>query len=174
LIDELIMLNTQPSSPHPPSRSRPRAGRNQSGWTLIELMIGLVVLALLAAIALPAYQGQIRKLRRADAVATLLRIQQAQERLRMNQPNYAATLGSGGLGLPTSTPGGTYSLATSTSTETQASAYQVSAIAQGPQANDSSCRYLRISVSGGEISQQSGPDSNHANNAQNNRLCWNQ
>jgi type IV pilus assembly protein PilE len=156
------------------TRGRTRGRRSQLGWTLIELLIGMVVLALLATIAIPAYQGQIRKLRRADAVAAMLRVQQAQERFRMNQPNYAATIGNGGLGLATTTAGGYYSLATSTVAESQASAYQVSAIAQGAQADDSTCRYLRISVVGGEISQQSGPDNTHGNHAQNNRLCWNQ
>lgn len=148
--------------------------RSQSGFTLIELLIGMVVLALLVTIALPAYHEQIHRLRRADAIGALLRIQQAQERFRMSHPNYAAVLGNGGLGLPTSTPDNTYSLGTSTEAESQASAYQISAVAQGSQAGDSTCRHLRISVSAGQISQQSGPDSNHGNNTQTNRRCWNQ
>ena len=92
----------------------------------------------------------------------------------MSQPGYAASIGTGGLGLPSVSPGGHYSLATSTATDSQTSAYQVSAVAQGAQAGDSTCRYLRISVNGGEISQQSGPDSTYGNTTQDNRSCWNQ
>ena len=53
----------------------------QAGFTLIELMIVVAVVAILAAIALPTYQEQIRKARRADATAVLLEGQQFMERL---------------------------------------------------------------------------------------------
>ena len=41
--------------------------RGQSGFTLIELMIVVAVVAILAAIAYPSYREQIAKSRRADA-----------------------------------------------------------------------------------------------------------
>ena len=34
---------------------------NQSGFTLFELMIAIVVIAILTAIGLPAYQGYVKK-----------------------------------------------------------------------------------------------------------------
>ena len=42
------------------------------GFTLIEMMIVVVVVAVLAAIALPAYQDQVRKSRRASAESVLM------------------------------------------------------------------------------------------------------
>lgn len=51
-----------------------------SGFTLIELMITVAIVAILAAIAFPSYQDQVRKTRRADAAATLLENQQWMER----------------------------------------------------------------------------------------------
>lgn len=159
----------------PPSRQTRRpTRRRQRGWTLIELVIGLLVLALLAAVAVPTWLGQVRKLRRADAIAALLRLQQAQERWRTNQPSYAGTLAASGLNLATLSPGGHYRLATRTDPASAASAYQVSAVAQGTQAQDSTCRYMRIDVQGGVITHQSGPDDQHGNTATLNRRCWNE
>lgn len=65
---------------------------SQGGFTLIELMAVVVVIAILAVIAYPSFQTQVRKARRAEAVAATSQIQQAQERWRANQPQYAATL----------------------------------------------------------------------------------
>jgi type IV pilus assembly protein PilE len=44
----------------------------QRGFTLIELMIAVVVVAILTSVAVPSYLGQIKKSRRADAMAALL------------------------------------------------------------------------------------------------------
>lgn len=151
-----------------------QASSRHAGWTLVELVIGLAVLALLASLAVPSYLAQIRQLRRADAIGALLRLQQAQERWRATQPSYATTLASNGLNLPTLSPGGHYQLATATDPASAASSYQVSAIAQGSQARDQSCRYLRIDVQGGVIRHQSGPDARYGNSPPLNRSCWNE
>ena len=110
----------------------------------------------------------------ADAIAALLRLQQAQERWRTNQPSYAGTLAVSGLNLATLSPSGHYLLATRTDPASATSAYQVSAVAQGAQAQDSTCRYMRIDVQGGVIAHQSGPDDQHGNTATLNRRCWNE
>jgi type IV pilus assembly protein PilE len=80
--------------------------RNHSGFTLIELMIVLVVVAILAAFAIPSYIEQIHKSRRADAIRTLGQLQLGLERWRAENPCYGQ---SGGAGCPTTfTASGTY------------------------------------------------------------------
>lgn len=54
--------------------------RNYAGFTLIELMIAVAIVAILAAIAYPSYQDSVRKSRRADAKAALLELAQFMER----------------------------------------------------------------------------------------------
>ncbi len=50
------------------------------GFTLIELMIAVIIVAILAAIALPSYQSHMTKTRRATATACLMQYSQLMER----------------------------------------------------------------------------------------------
>ena len=59
------------------------------GFTLIEVMIVVVVIAILAAIAIPSYQYFVRNAQRADGMSALMDIRTAQERWRSNNPAYA-------------------------------------------------------------------------------------
>lgn len=63
--------------------------RAQQGFTLIELMIVVVVIAVLAAIAIPNYLEQSRKGRRSDAMRAIGEYQLAMERWRAECSTYA-------------------------------------------------------------------------------------
>lgn len=64
------------------------------GFSLIELMIVIVIIAILAAIAIPTWQRYVYRSRRPDGQELLLRIAQAEERYYTNYNHYPATLAS--------------------------------------------------------------------------------
>ncbi len=67
---------------------RPTFHARVRGFTLIELMITVAVVAILAAVALPSYQDHVRKSRRAQAKADLVEVAQLLERYHTVQNTY--------------------------------------------------------------------------------------
>jgi type IV pilus assembly protein PilE len=67
--------------------------RGAAGFTLIEVMIAVLVVAILGAIAFPSYQDQVRKGKRAEGKAALLRAAQLQEREYTSNGSYTTELG---------------------------------------------------------------------------------
>jgi len=65
------------------------------GFTLIELMIVLVIVAILTAIALPSYTAYVQRANRAHAKAALLRDAQWMERAATAQGVYPTQLAAG-------------------------------------------------------------------------------
>ncbi|WP_260295698.1 type IV pilin protein [Sedimenticola hydrogenitrophicus] len=123
------------------------------GFTLIELMIVVAVIGILAAIAYPSYEEQVRKSRRADATGALLGLAGALERRYTSTGSYAgAGAGGGNTGAPTifstTSPvdGGTaaYNLTINTS---NASTFTIHAAPTGPQAGDK-CGTLTLTQDG--------------------------
>jgi type IV pilus assembly protein PilE len=54
--------------------------RNSGGFTMIEVVVVLIIMAVLSAIAFPSYQESILKTKRAEGRAALMKTMQQQER----------------------------------------------------------------------------------------------
>lgn len=108
-------------------------GKNSRGFTLIELMITLAIIAVLAAMAYPTYLDSIRTGRRADAMDALLTLQSLEEAYRANNTTYGSIAQIGG---NANSVDGHYTVAI---TNTGATTYTLTATAVGDQANDADC-----------------------------------
>ncbi len=135
---------------------------NHRGFTLIELMIVVAVVGILAAIAYPSYQEQVRKSRRADAAAVLMRNAQILERVYTETGSYSADAPL----LPKSPIDGdeTYYDMTPADGAITATGFTLQAVPAGPQAGDK-CGTLTLTHVGQQnvASAASGITSEH---------CW--
>jgi type IV pilus assembly protein PilE len=119
-----------------------------AGFTLTEMLITVAVLAIVASLAVPAYFDSLRKSRRAEAVAGLTAIQQAQERRRASEPAYTADLAA--LRLSPRFGSAYYSFAI---TEATATSYTATATAAAgtSQAKDERCSTMLVQMAEGNV-----------------------
>ena len=120
------------------------------GFTLIELMIVVVVVAILAAIAIPSYRQYVLRTNRTEAKRTLLNVAAAQEKFYLQNNSYAGSSAltmtpPAGLGIQGTTEHGHYTVAINGA---DAATFSATAIAQGGQAQDSRCASFTINQAG--------------------------
>ncbi len=123
-----------------------------SGFTLIELMIVVAIVAILAAIAYPNYQSQVQKSRRGDAKAVMLENAQFLERNYTMSGRFDTLPGGGAVtdaNLPyqTAPRDGTAFYDISFSAGPAASSYELQAVPRAGQ-DDDGCGTLTLSHSG--------------------------
>lgn len=141
--------------------------RTARGFTLLESMVAVAVTAILSAVALPSVESQVQRVRRADAVVSLLAAQLAQERFRSGALAYG-TLAD--IGIAVKSMQGYYRLSVS---DPGPAGFTLTATATGLQQRDLRCRVMRLSVDGAETRFASGHDDAALNDEATNRRCWN-
>jgi type IV pilus assembly protein PilE len=117
--------------------------QRKRGFTLIEVVVVLAIIAILAAIAVPSYQNSLDRGRRADGREMLQRIAAAQERFYTNRNTYTDDLTTAaGLNLGTAdSEAGHYTIAIVVPAGGQS--YTLTATPQGVQADDA-CANLTV------------------------------
>lgn len=140
------------------------ADNRQRGFTLIEMIVVITIVAILLSVMLPAYQGQVISVRRSLAWAELLKVTMRQEQFFLNHGRYSESLID--LGLPES-PYAIDSQGTATAAldrgrvylvnlVTRQNGYALMAIPQRGQADDRLCGTLSMDSVGRRQSTGTG------------------
>jgi type IV pilus assembly protein PilE len=139
-----------------------------AGFTLIELMIVVVIVAILGTIAVPAYNSSVRKSRRTEAKTALSDFAAREERLYATQNAYSTdpvALGytAAGGNWPVST--GTYyqiqapSSAPPTATTPATFSVTVVPAPGSPQLDDTACASFTVTQTGAQSATGTNPTS---------------
>ncbi len=130
------------------------------GFTLIELMITVAIIAILAAIAMPSYQDYIRKGRRADAQSFMQEVVARQQHFLLDRRAYgtgitgATAVGELGMTIPTNVSG-FYTVTMATNNGAAPPSFVVTAAPTGNQAYEK-CGTLTIDQRGVKTASGSG------------------
>lgn len=120
--------------------------RKQRGITLIELMVVCMIVAILAAIAIPAYRAYVIRANRTDGKTALLSTAANLERCFTNSTPYAydSATCTAAVTLPFTEATGNYTISGVVTPTT----YTLTATPQGGQASDTECANLVINQAG--------------------------
>jgi len=131
--------------------------RTAAGFTLVELMITVVIVAILTSIAVPSYRSYVVRNNRTVAKTALVEMASRQESFYTDRKRYAATLSA--LGYPADTVFVTRDSRLLAAVSSEAiyqiimpviatSRFTLSAVPVGSQASDTSCGQLSLSFDG--------------------------
>jgi type IV pilus assembly protein PilE len=117
------------------------------GFTLIELMITVAIIAILTMVAMPAYRDHTVRANRSAAATYLLEVANLQERQFLDARAYAASMAALGASTP-SEVSANYTITTAGDNTTTPPSYTVTATPTGGQLSDDSCGTLTLNNQG--------------------------
>jgi type IV pilus assembly protein PilE len=152
-----------------------RPATAQAGFTLVELMITLAVLAIISSLSVVSYRQYVRRANRVDATSALLHLSAAQERYYLQHNQYAtadaelADPPPAGLGI-TGTQQGLYEVSVVAAADGAVVGYVAAATAsgEGSQRDDDDCQVFTIDQSG----MRGASDADGATSAEITARCW--
>lgn len=143
-----------------------------AGFSMIELMVVVVITAILASIAVPAYNSSIRKSRRTEAKTAIMDLAAREERYFATQNVYttdpaALAYGSGAWPISIGTYYSITSVSSSPASATTPGGYvlQVQPSAGSTQLQDTACQTFQVDQTG----KQSSLDNNSNDSS---TTCW--
>lgn len=144
--------------PNPVNYARNSADKAATGFSMVELLIVIAILAILVSAAIPSYQRAITKSRYTDAKELLYTVAHRQQQYYTQHNVYTAVTGVAGIQVATTSSNGYYTL--SIAVPDPPSAYSISAVPVPgtSQANDPACGTFTLtslgvkSVSGSQTS----------------------
>ncbi len=131
--------------------------QQQRGFTLIELMIVVSVIAIIVAIGYPAYRDQVQRAHRTDGAIALNRATMLLESCRADLATFTGCESR----VPAQSSEGYYTVAVNVSGT--GTSYSLTATATGNQADDTRCTTLTLNSQGTE---------GHTGTAANADTCW--
>jgi type IV pilus assembly protein PilE len=140
---------------------------HHSGFTLVELMITVVILAIIVGIAVPSYQAQIRKARRTDARNAMLDIAAREERYLSIANSYSAAATDVGYtgAWPQAVSNNYYNVTVAAPPLAVPPSFLITATAINAQTADLPCQTFTLD----QIGTQTAKDSANVDNS---TVCW--
>ena len=136
--------------------------KKSAGFSLIELMITVVIIAIVTSIALPSYREHVKRTMRTDATSTLLRLAAEQEKFYISNNTYTDDIADLDI---TGTDEGLYTLAISSTDLIVTFIGTATAKTGESQAGDSACKSFSIDANG----SRTALDDTSTDNSE---FCW--
>jgi type IV pilus assembly protein PilE len=122
---------------------------NEQGFTLIEILVAIAIVAIVAAVAIPSYSRYMNDTRRIDAISFLAEVAGEQTRFFTDNNRYAETMSELGYGTADThdSPEGHYNISIANAVATSFT-LTAAPVAGSPQMDDTNCGSLSLDSTG--------------------------